>query len=116
MKKNISAGERPVRIELARARAALERQSLERGVRNLEESLRPATLFRGLLSKSVSRSGSLGWLEQGLLLTQRYPLLASGAGALISGLGRRHRWLRLGAGLLLGWQLARSSRSKKKPG
>jgi hypothetical protein len=115
MKKNFSVGERPLRIELARARAALERQSLERGVRSLEESLKPATLLRGLLPKLVSRSGSLGWLGQGLLLTQRYPLLASGASALMSGLGRRHRWWRLGAGLLLGWQLARSSRLKKKP-
>ncbi|HEY9459795.1 MAG TPA: hypothetical protein VIR04_03230 [Paralcaligenes sp.] len=116
MNKNISIIERPERIELARARAALERQSLERGIRNLEESLKPATLFRGLLPKSVAQSGSLGWLGQGLLLTQRYPLLASGASALISGLGKRHRWLRLGAGLLLGWQLARSGVLKKKPG
>lgn len=114
MKKTFSANERSLRIELARARAALERQSLERGVRNLEESLKPATLLRGLLPKLVSQSGSLGWLGQGLLLTQRYPLLASGVSALISGLGRRHRWWRLGAGLLLGWQLAHSSRLKKK--
>lgn len=114
MKKIHSVGEQALRIELARARAELERQSLARGIRNLEESLKPSNILRGLFPKLVSKRQSLHWLGRGLALTQRYPLLASGASALMSGLGKRHRLWRLGAGLLLGWQIAHSGRPKAK--
>lgn len=108
MKSKHSSGERALRIELVRARAALERQSLARDVRELGEALKPGVLFRGWLPSMAAKARPLDWLGHGLALTRRYPLLASAASTVLSGIGKRHRWWRLGSSLLLGWQLVRS--------
>ncbi|TEA80118.1 hypothetical protein [Allopusillimonas ginsengisoli] len=108
-----SARERAVRIELARARAALERQAVARDARELAASLRPGALAHSAFPRLSSRSASQ-WVLEAVTLTRRYPLLASGASALLSGLGKgkRRRWWRIGAGLLLSWQLARNMKHK----
>ncbi|NYT38487.1 hypothetical protein ERD78_17745 [Allopusillimonas soli] len=105
----MSARERAVRIELARARAALERQAVARSTNELAASLTPRALLHSAFPRATSKSPT-DLLFQALRLTRRYPLLTSSASALVSGvLGRKRRWWwRLGAGLLLSWQVARS--------
>ena len=105
--------ERALRIELVRARAALERQRLARSASNLAESLTPAALVKSILPTSFSRNRPSDWLLQGVGIMRRYPLLASSASTLLSGVGKRHRWWKIGAGLLLSWQVARSMTSSK---
>lgn len=99
---------REVRIELLRARAAIERQTLGNSLRHLGQDLKPSALLRGLLPASVSRKRPTDWVFQGLGLMRRYPFIVSTASALLSGVRKRHRLLRLGAGLLLSWQVARN--------
>lgn len=104
----LSRTDRAVRIELARSRAALERRNLQRHVAELTNDLQPRALVSSLLP-AAGRSTS-GILLNLLQLTRRYPLLLSGATTLLSAAGRRRRWLRLGAGLLISWGLARKAR------
>ncbi|OWT61846.1 hypothetical protein [Candidimonas nitroreducens] len=92
-----------LRIEVLRARAALERQALRRSVAQAGTELRPAALLQAALPRLLPRSGR-GWLADGLSLARRYPLLVSLASALLTGRRRGRTWLRLGAGLLLGLQ------------
>src|SRR5690606_28304745 len=99
----LTAKERALQIELVRTRAALERQAMLRGVHNLADSLTPGAIMRSAFPRATSKSAS-DWLFQLLNLTRRYPLLASSASAVLSGVGKRRRWWRIGAGLLLSWQ------------
>src|SRR5690606_22455944 len=105
MKQGFTAKERALQIELVRARAALERQSMVRGVRDLSDAFTPGAMLHSLFPRATSRSAS-DWVLQLVSLTRRYPLLASSASALLSGVGKRRRWWRLAAGLLLTWQMA----------
>lgn len=105
--------DRSLRIEILRARASLERQHLARSACSLAESLTPAALVKGALSRSVLHKKPSDWLLQGLGLMQRYPLLASSASALLSRSAKRHRWWRLAAAALLSWQVARSMKSSR---
>lgn len=107
MKHSLSAKERAVKIELLRARSALERQSLVRGARNLGDALRPRSLLHSFFPRLSSRSPA-GWVYQAFTLTRRYPLLASSVSTVLSGVGKRRRWWRLAAGLLLSLQVART--------
>jgi len=109
MKQNLSPKERELQIEMVRARAAIERQSMARSVRELGSSLKPRAIVRGLFPKASSRSAT-DWIFQAVTMTRRYPLLASSVSTLLSGVGKRKRWWRIGAGLLLSWQLARTMR------
>lgn len=108
-KESMSAQERAIRIELLRARAALERQALSQQIHALGGELSPGNLLR-----SVAPSGrSLGGLlTSALTLTRRYPLLLSGASTLLSSLGGR--WVRLGALALTGWKLYSSATEHKR--
>ncbi|NYT87033.1 hypothetical protein [Pollutimonas harenae] len=111
MKQGLTAKERALQIELVRARAALERQSIVRGVRDLGSNLTPRSVFSSLFPRAASKSVS-DWIFGLISLTRRYPLLTSGASALLSGVGKRRRLWRIGAGLLVSWQLARSLNRK----
>lgn len=104
---------REVRIELLRARAALERQTLGTSIRHLGQDLKPSALLRSLLPGSVSRKRPTDWLFQGLSLMRRYPFMVSTVSALLSGVRRRRRLLRVAAGLLLSWQVARNMSDRK---
>ena len=112
------AVDRAVRIELLRARAALERESLAHDIAAAGRSLEPANLLKrwlpGLAKGNVSR---LLW--QGVSLARRYPFISSTLSALIMGRGKRSRLLRLAGGALLGWQVFkgwRDSRSSRDAG
>lgn len=108
-KESMSAQERAIRIELLRARAALERQALSQQIHALGGELSPGNLLR-----SVAPSGRSvgGLLTSALTLTRRYPLLLSGASTLLSSLGGR--WVRLGALALTGWKLYSSAIEHKR--
>ncbi len=99
---------REVKIELLRARAAIERQTLQNSLRHVGRDLQPGALLRSFLPASVSRRRPSDWLFQGLGMLRRYPFIVSTASALLSGVRKRNRLLRLGAGLLLSWQVARN--------
>lgn len=107
MKKSLSANERALQIELVRARAAIERQSLARNIEGMGQSLRPASLLQAFFPRLASK-GPTDWVLQALSLTRQYPLLASSASALLSGIGKRRRLWRIAASLLLSWQVARA--------
>jgi len=107
-KKASAARLREVKIELLRARAAIERQTLHNSLHHLGQDLQPRALLRSLLPAAVSRKRPTDWLFQGVGLMRRYPFIVSTASALLSGVRKRHRLLRLGAGLLLSWQVARN--------
>ncbi|HEY9572283.1 MAG TPA: hypothetical protein VIR76_04100 [Pusillimonas sp.] len=111
MKPSSAAQERALKIELLRARAALERQSMARGTQNLVQALTPRSMLHSLFPKASAKSPT-DWVFQALKLARRYPLLASSASAVLGGVGKRRRWWRIGAGLLLSWQVARSMNRK----
>lgn len=110
MKKTLSAHDRALHIELVRARAAIERQSLRNNVKDLAQAVRPGALLREVMpGLTKGKSGRpVDWVLRLLSLSHRYPLLTSGATALLSGAGRRHRWLKIGLGLLVAWRLNRA--------
>ena len=107
MKKSMSPADRAMQIELVRARAALERQSLGRNVSELTQSLKPSALIASFFPKRSSRKPT-DLLQKAFMLTRQYPLLASAASALFTRVGKRRRLWRIGAGLLLSWQVARA--------
>ncbi|NYT66352.1 hypothetical protein H0A58_10300 [Alcaligenaceae bacterium] len=108
MKKTLSAQDRALHIELVRARAAMERQRLKRSVGELSHSLRPASLAKGVLPGLAGGDSVAGWLLRIFSLSRRYPLLTSGASALLSGVGKRHRLIKISLGLLVAWQVMRA--------
>ncbi len=103
---------REVRIELLRARAALERQTLGNSIRHISHDIKPSSLLRSLLPSSGKRKRPSDWLVQGMNLVRRYPFILPTASALLSGVKKRNRLLRLGAGLLLSWGVARNMGGK----
>ena len=103
-KESMTSQERAIRIELLRARAALERQALSQQIHALGDDLRPGNLLRSMAPSGHSVGGLL---SSALNLTRRYPLLMSSASALLSSLGGR--WVRLGALALTGWKLYSSA-------
>lgn len=110
MSRTHTARERAARIELLRARAAIERQSLAHGVQHLGDALTPGALISSVLPRSAGRS-SVGLLMQAFSLTRRYPMVLSLASALLSApVRRRLRWLKLAAGAVAAWQVARQLR------
>lgn len=108
-KESMSAQERAIRIELLRARAALERQALSQQIHALGGELSPGNLLRNVAPSGRSVGGLL---TSALTLTRRYPLLLSGASTLLSSLGGR--WVRLGALALTGWKLYSSATEHKR--
>lgn len=116
-KRPVTAQLREARIELLRARAAIERQTLRNSLHHLGNDLQPSSLLRSFLPKSAGRGRPTDWLFQSLGLMKRYPFLVSAVSTLFSGVRKRNRLFRLGAGLLLSWQLTRSlSARNNEPG
>lgn len=115
MSRRNTARDRALRIELLRARAAIERQSVAHNVQELGQSLTP----RGLLETFIPRQGGGGGgrkppsdlLLQAFSFSRRYPMLLSMGTALLSKAARRKlRWWKLAAGAVLAWQASRSLR------
>ena len=95
-KRRLTKQDRLIRIELARTRAALERQNVARSLHELHESLTPSGIWHSLFSRrrTKGRSGSaMNWLSQAARLSRRYPYLLTGASAILSTLGRGRRGL-----------------------
>ena len=113
MKGAHTSRDRQLRIELLRARAAIERQTLGRSACDLANSLTPSAMVKGFLSRSGLRRGPSDLLLQGLGLLRKYPFLLSSLSTVASGLGRRRRWWRLAAGVLLSLQVARTLSERK---
>lgn len=110
MKKTLSAHDRALHIELVRARAAIERQNLRHNVCDLVQAVRPGALLRNAIPDFTGGKGGglLYWALNLLGLSRRYPLLTSGASAVLSGVSRKHRLLKMGLGLFVAWQISRS--------
>lgn len=103
--------ERQVRIELLRARAAVERQELCFISRQIGASVQPENVFallKGQASKVLGAqfgsSKTNGWIDFILSFSQRYPLLLSGASAVASTVVGKKKW-RLGVMALTTWRL-----------
>lgn len=107
MKNPQTATERAARIELLRARAAIERHGLKRSIGQVRASLSPGGLLKASFPAFGGSARPIDWLLQAVGLARRYPFLISGASAILTGRRSRLRWLKLGAGALLAWQLFR---------
>lgn len=120
MSKGLTRQERLIRIELARTRAALERQNVTRTLHDLQDSFTPAGLWQSLFSgggaRRMSRRYASG-LGQILALTRRYPFLLTSVSAVISSVGRgRKGWAwRIGLGALAGWKVLQSLQRRASP-
>ena len=119
MAKKISRAEaREMRLELLRARAAIERQNLRKYSGQVAEDLAPGSLVKGLLPAGIAglgRGGAVDVLAQGAGLLARYPFLLSTFTGLLSSRGRSGRkWLGVVVGAALGWQALRIVRQQKK--
>lgn len=117
MSKRMSRAEaRELRIELLRARAAIERQNLRKYSAGLVNDLSPGNLVRGVLPRGLGEGGAGNLLMQGVGLLTRYPFLVSSVTGLLSGRGRGKvgkRLFRALLGGLLGWQALRMARRNK---
>ncbi|CAM4083270.1 hypothetical protein [Bordetella tumulicola] len=112
MAKSPTAMDRAVRIELLRARAALERESLAQDIAAASRSVRPGSLLkRWLPSLAKGNVSRLMW--QGFTLARRYPFVSSTLSALIMGRGKRAGLFKLAGGALLGWQAFKAWRGSK---
>jgi len=107
--KRSQAVDRAVRIELLRARAAIERESLAYDIASASRSLEPRNLLKRWLP-GLARGNVSQLLWQGVSLARRYPFISSTVSALIMGRGKRSRLLRLAGGALLGWQVYKAWR------
>lgn len=101
--------DRIVRIELLRARAAIERESLKSRAGQLVDSLDPRQ-WLGRVGKG--RTG--GFLLQGVDLAQRYPFILSTLTSLV--LGKRWQWLKLGGAALAALLARLSARADDQTG
>ena len=119
MTRRISRTEaRELRLELLRARAAIERQHLRQYSGQVVDDLAPVNLIKGLLPDRIAdlgKGGAVGVLTQGADLLGRYPFLLSTLTGLLSRRGSsKRRWLGVVVGAVLGWQALRIVRQQKK--
>jgi hypothetical protein len=105
--------DRAVRIELLRARAALEREAFVVSVVEARQSLSPRSLFSSVWPR-VAAANSSRLAMQALGLMRRYPVIGSGLSTLVFGGTKKTGLLKLGGGLLLGWRLLSAWRSAKE--
>lgn len=105
-----SGRDRAIRIELLRARAAIERQGMARGLRQLGDSLTPRGLLESFFPRSRRTSPS-DLLLRAFTMSRRYPMVLSLGSALLSTAARRRlRWWKLAAGAVVAWQMSRNLR------
>lgn len=113
MAKPTTAVDRAVRIELLRARAALERESLAHDIVSTTRSLRPGNLVKRWLP-SLTQGNLSKLLWQGFTLARRYPFVSSTLSALVMGRGKRSGLIKLAGGALLGWQAFKAWRDSRE--
>lgn len=101
-----TSSERAVRIELLRAKAALERQSLAHNVSRARRDMDPSRLLRSVGPKFVS-SRVTGLVSQAITLARRYPVISSTLSSVLLGRGRFGRLAKLASVGMLAMQVAR---------
>lgn len=104
MTKRSPSVDRAVRIELLRARAAIERESLAQGIVSAGRKLEPAALFKSFLP-GLGGGGVSRWAMRAIGLARRYPLISSSLSAMFMRGGGKSKLLKLAGGALVGWQL-----------
>jgi hypothetical protein len=113
MSKISAAVDRQVRIELLRARAAVEREALVHGVVDLGQALSPAHLIKSLVPRmGMGNSSKLAW--QAFSMVRRYPVIMSTVSAIFLR-GKRSRLLKLATAATVGWQVYRGWRARQEP-
>ena len=113
MSKRSPTVDRAVRIELLRARAAIERESLAQNIVTTGRKLEPASIIRGLLPRLAS-GGASRWALQAITLARRYPLVSSSLSTLLMRGGKRFKLLKVAGGALVGWQLYKLWQSSRE--
>jgi len=113
MAKSTKEIDRAVRIELLRARAAIERESLVQDIVETTSSLKPGNLIKRLLP-SMTQGNVSNILWQGISLARRYPFVSSTLSAWVMGRGKRAGLAKLAGGAFLGWQAFSAWRNAKK--
>lgn len=106
--------DRAVRIELLRARAAIERESLAQTIATAGRKLEPISLLKGLLP-GLASSGASRWALQAIGLARRYPLVSSSVSALLMRGGKGTKLLKLAGGAFVGWQLFKFWQASRQP-
>ncbi|MGE8638729.1 MAG: hypothetical protein ACN6PR_08815 [Achromobacter sp.] len=115
MSKRSPTVDRAVRIELLRARAAIERESLAQSIVSTSHKLEPASIIRGLLPRLAS-GGASRWALQAITLARRYPLVSSSLSTLLMRGGKRFKLLKIAGGALVGWQVYKLWQSSREGG
>lgn len=105
--------DREVRIELLRAKAALEREALAYDIAYAGESLKPANALRSLwpaagqfAGQFSGQSGNVPRIAmQAYQLFRQYPMIGSGLSAVLLQGGRKTRIAKVAVLGLVGWKL-----------
>ncbi|WP_332457748.1 hypothetical protein [Bordetella genomosp. 9] len=114
MNKVSPAVDRQVRIELLRARAAVERESLVHCVSDLTQSLSPSRLIKGMMPRvGVGNASMLAW--RAFSMARRYPVIMSTVSAIFLR-GKRSRLLKLATAAVVGFQVYRGWRARQEDG
>ncbi len=113
MTKRSPTVDRAVRIELLRARAAIERESLAQNVVSAGRRLEPGALIRGMLP-GLASGGASRWALQAITLARRYPIVSSSLSAMFMRGGKRGKLLKIAGGALVGWQLLKMWRGMRQ--
>lgn len=114
MARHSASVDRMVRLELLRARAALEREALAQGIVEAGRTLTPGNMVKSIWpSLGKANTSRLFW--QAFALVRRYPFVSSTLSAMVVGRGgRRSRLLKLAGVALVGWQAYRFWQSSRE--
>ncbi len=104
--------DRAVRIELLRARAAIERESVAQGIAEVGRTMAPVALMKAFLPGLASSNASRLAL-QAVGLARRYPIISSSLSALFMGGGKSSKLLKVGGGAVVAWQLYKAWRTSQ---
>jgi len=113
MAKRSPTVDRAVRIELLRARAAIERESLAQSIASAGRRLEPASLIKGLLP-GLASGGASRWALQAISLARRYPIVSSSLSAMVMRGGKRSKLLKIAGGAFVGWQLFKAWKGSRQ--
>ena len=114
MAKRNAAVDREIRIELSRARAALERQALALDLSAAGQQLSPGNALREFVPGLAGLKGLGGaagggqagrWAMQAYRLWRQYPIIGSSLSALALGGSRKARIVKAVVGGVVAWKL-----------
>ena len=113
MARSSSNVDRQVKIELLRARAALEREALAQDIASASHDLKPGNVVRQWIPGGIQSSlPRLLW--KGVTLARRYPVVSSALSAIVmKRRGKGASLLKLAGSALVGWQAFKVWRSTR---